>query len=202
MDLQETIRTFIIHYGMISVFVLVLLEYASVPLPSEVVLPFIGIIGALHGISFFKILFVSLIAGLLGSIITYAIGYIFGMRVLTFIGNKFPRTRKAIEASYKWIEKYDKGATFISRLVPVARTFISVIAGVVKMKPLPFIAYSTIGIVIWNSILIGLGFFLGNNTALINTILHRYTVVVGGFAILVIIVLIVKNRKKLIELFK
>ena len=70
------------------------------------------------------------------------------------------------------------------------------------MKPLPFIAYSTIGIVIWNSILIGLGFLLGNNTALIDTILHRYTLVVGGFAILVIIVLVLKNRKKLIELFK
>lgn len=202
MDLQETIKTFIIHYGMISVFVLVLLEYASVPLPSEIVLPFIGIIGALHGISFFKILLISVIAGLVGSIITYAIGYIFGMRVLTFIGNKFPRTRKAIEASYKWIEKYDKGATFISRLVPVARTFISIIAGVVKMKPLPFIGYSTLGIVIWNSILIGLGFFLGNNTALIDTILHRYTLVVGGIAILIIVVLILRNRKKIMQLFK
>ncbi|WP_297633224.1 DedA family protein [uncultured Clostridium sp.] len=202
MDLQETIKTFIMNYGMISVFVLVLLEYASVPLPSEIVLPFIGIIGAMHGISFFEILFVSLIAGLVGSIITYIIGYIFGMKVLNWVGNKIPRTRKAIEAGYKWIEKYDKGATFVSRLVPVARTFISIIAGVVKMKPVPFILFSTVGIVLWNSLLIGLGFILGNNTALIDTILHQYSLAVGGIAIVVIVFIVYRNRKKLIELFR
>ncbi|MGL5415854.1 MAG: DedA family protein [Clostridium sp.] len=202
MDIQEMIKTFIINYGMISVFVLVLLEYASVPLPSEIVLPFIGIIGALHGINFFEILIVSLIAGLLGSIITYAIGYIFGEKCLEFITRKFPRTKKAIDASYNWIEKYDKSATFLSRLVPVARTFISIIAGVVKMKPAPFILFSTIGIVIWNSLLIGLGFFLGNNTALIDTILHQYSLVAGGIVVLAIAFLVYKNRKKLKELFK
>lgn len=202
MNLQEMIQTFIMHYGMISVFVLVFLEYASVPLPSEIVLPFIGIMGATHGINFFEILIVSLIAGIIGSLTNYIIGYIFGLKVLNFIGNKIPKTRKPIEVGYKWIEKYDKGASFLSRMVPVARTCISLIAGVVRMDVIPFLVYSTLGIVLWNSLLIGLGFVLGKNTALIDTILHQYTLVVGGVVVLVLLFIIYRNRKKLMELFK
>ncbi|STB71310.1 DedA family protein [Clostridium baratii] len=58
-------------------------------------------------------------------------------------------------------------AVLISRVIPLARTFISIVAGTVRMKPVPFVLYSSIGITIWNAILITLGFIFGDNTEII-----------------------------------
>ncbi|MFR4764954.1 MAG: DedA family protein [Paraclostridium sordellii] len=86
------------------------------------------------------------------------------------IGKKFPSTKKSIKSSYRWISKYDKVSTMLSRLVPVARTFISIVAGVIKMNLIAFIVYSTIGIGIWNTILIYAGYLLGDKLHLITYI--------------------------------
>lgn len=199
MNIEEVIREFVFNYGMISVFVLVLLEYANFPLPSELVLPLMGIVGALNNISFFEILIVSVVAGVLGSILNYIIGIYFGPKAVDYITLKFPKTKKSADAAYDWLSKYDNIAVLLSRLIPIARTFISIVAGVVKMKPIAFIGYSTIGITIWNAILIALGFIFGNNSSLITLILKRYSLVVAVALIIIVVVLIIKNKEKIKE---
>lgn len=199
MSLEEVIGEFVVNYGMISVFLLVLLEYANFPLPSELVLPLMGIVGVVNGVSFIEILVISVIAGILGSILNYIIGLYFGPRVVDYITLKFPKTKKSADAAYSWINKYDNIAVLLSRLVPLARTFISIVAGVVKMRPIAFIGYSAIGITIWNSILIGLGFVFGNNSEVINLILKRYSLIVGVIIVLIAVVLIIKNKDKIKE---
>lgn len=199
MNIEEIIREFVFNYGMISVFVLVLLEYANFPLPSELVLPLMGIVGALNNISFLEILIVSVVAGVFGSILNYIIGLYFGPKAIDYITSKFPKTKKSTDAAYDWLNKYNNTAVLLSRLVPIARTFISIVAGVVKMKPIAFIGYSTIGIAIWNAILIALGFIFGNNSELINLILKRYSLLVGAIVIIITIILIIKNKEKIKE---
>jgi len=73
---------------------------------------------------------------------------------------------------------------FLSRLFPLTRTYISLAVGAVKMNYSQFILYSLGGITIWNIILISLGYFLGENTDLIQRILKDYSIV--AIAILVI----------------
>ncbi|MEG1004264.1 DedA family protein [Clostridium sp.] len=202
MSLEESIRIFIMNYGVVSVFLLVLLEYANFPLPSEVVLPLMGVVGALNGINFFEILIVSVVAGIIGSILNYFIGLYFGERTILYIEGKFPKTKKSIRASYNWLEKYDNLAVLLSRLIPVARTFISIVAGVVKMKPAPFILYSSIGITIWNALLISLGYIFGDNTEMISALLQKYSIIIVLIIAIVVIIKVVINKDKIKSYFK
>lgn len=196
MTLEQFLEVFIREYGLISMFLLVALEYANFPLPSEVVLPLIGMVGASYDIDFVTILITTTIAGIVGSLLNYWLGAKFGDGLLDYIRKKFPKTKKSLSASYNFIKKYNKSAIMLSRFVPVARTAISLVAGTVKMNVWYFILYSSIGILFWNLVLIGGGYFIGNKVlasgGIINTIVMATTVLV----VVIVIILFIKNIKK------
>lgn len=194
MELSVFVENFIRDYGLISIFVIVALEYANAPLPSEIVLPFAGILSLKFGMNLASVIFISILGGILGSIINYYLGYKLGNPLIDFLKRKYPKTKKSIKASYKWITKYDKISVMISRLVPLARTFISIVAGVIKMNIVVFLLYSTIGIGIWNTILIGMGYILGNNMILIENILSKYSILIGVIVAIIFVYLIKKNK--------
>ncbi|CEN21366.1 DedA family protein [Paraclostridium sordellii] len=197
MDLKLLIEQFMINYGLISIFLVVALEYANFPLPSELVLPLVGIFAFEYDMNLIQVLFASISGGVIGSIINYYLGFKFGKPFIDMIGKKFPSTKKSIKSSYRWISKYDKVSTMLSRLVPVARTFISIVAGVIKMNLVAFIVYSTIGIGIWNTILIYAGYLLGDKLHLITYILKQYSLIVIVIGILAFITYILINRFKI-----
>ena len=186
-----------IKMGYIGIFFFMLIEYASIPIPSELILPFFGISAAEGGTSLIGIIVVSTLAALLGSIICYYIGYYGGVALINWVKKKFPSTSTYFDKLTVWFSKYGKQSILIARVLPVIRTYVSLIAGAEKIKFIPFTIYSTIGILIWNLILILLGYFIGNNLTLINEILGRYTkativlVVIG-----IIIYLFMKLKKK------
>jgi membrane protein DedA with SNARE-associated domain len=184
MDIN-TVQEFIHQYGLISVFVLVMLEYANIPLPSEIVLSFVGIMAASGNIDFSSAVIVSILGGIIGSLINYFIGLYFGKPVVKYIVKKFPRTKKSVTSSMDLLKKYDKLAVLFARTIPLARTFISIPAGILKMNIFVFIIYSTIGISIWNFILIYLGYILGDNIHTVFYIMETYSIiVVATFVIL------------------
>ncbi len=191
MEISLLIEEFIKNYGIVSIFIIVALEYANAPLPSELVLPLVGILALKFDMSLSLVIIASILGGLFGSIINYYLGYKFGQPLLALIKNKYPKTKKSIKASYRWLAKYEKISVMLSRLVPLARTFISIVAGVTKMNVVEFSIYSGIGIAVWNTILIFIGYILGNNMGLISTILKNYsnvlivTIVVGSIGYLI-----------------
>lgn len=186
MELSTIIEHFIMEYGLISIFIIVTLEYANAPLPSEIVLPFAGVLSLKFGMNLASVIFISILGGILGSVINYYLGYKFGNPLIDFLKRKYPKTKKSIKSSYKWITKYDKVSVMISRLVPLARTFISIVAGVTKMNIVAFMLYSTIGIGIWNTILISMGYIVGNNMVLIGDILSKYSIFIGVLIVLIL----------------
>ncbi|MCH1961151.1 DedA family protein [Romboutsia hominis] len=186
MELKLLIEEFIINYGLISIFIIVALEYANAPLPSEIVLPFVGILAFKFDMNIFLVILVSIIGGVFGSVLNYYLGYKLGQPLLSFIKNKYPKTKKSIKASYRWLAKYEKISVMLSRLVPLARTFISIVAGVTRMNVWQFTLYSAIGISVWNIVLILVGYFIGDNMDLIVNIMNKYSLVVGIIGILVI----------------
>ncbi|MGL4453283.1 MAG: DedA family protein [Sarcina sp.] len=192
-----TLSHIAIKMGYIGIFFFMLIEYASIPIPSELILPFFGMSAAEGGISLIGITVVSTIAALLGSIICYYIGYYGGAALINWVKEKVPSTAPHFDKLAIWFSKYGKQSILVARVLPVIRTYVSLIAGAEKIKIIPFTIYSTVGILIWNLILIFLGYFIGNNISLINEILSKYTTAIIIIVVIAVIVyLFMKFRKK------
>lgn len=197
MDFNILAENLIEQYGLISIFLVVMLEYANFPLPSEIVLPFIGIMISRGNINFALALMVSVFGGIVGSITNYLIGLYFGKPLLKYMMKKYPKTQPSIRSSMWWMNKYGKISVMIARVVPVARTVISIPAGINKMNISIFILYSTIGISVWNIILISLGYVFGDNLSLIAYMVKNYSLIVGTLLVIVVLIFYRKKRKKI-----
>lgn len=160
---MELLTSLIKKYGLFGLCLMILLEYACFPISSEIVLPFCGAFAKSYEISFFYLIPGSVLAGLLGTSLCYAVGRIGGPRVLTFLKTRFPKTAKGITASEKKMEQYGAFAVCFGRLIPLCRTYIAFIAGSVKQPFRQYLAYSFFGITVWNCILISLGYLLKSN---------------------------------------
>ncbi len=195
MELREAIEQFMINYGLISIFIIVALEYANAPLPSEIVLPLAGIFAHEYNMGFINVVIVSIVGGIVGALINYYIGLWLGNSAIELISSKYPKTKKSIRASYEWIKKYDKLSVFLTRIVPMARTIISIVAGAIRMNVVTFTIYSVLGISIWNIVLIAIGYIVGDNISLITSILTQYSYIVS---IIIIIGIAIFGFKKYI----
>jgi membrane protein DedA with SNARE-associated domain len=153
----------IYEYGLLAMFIIILIEYACFPISSEIVLPFSGAVASLQHVNYFLILILSVIAGLIGTSICYTLGRFGGGALIERIIHKFPKTEKGIRTSRDKFQHYGNAAVCFGRLIPLCRTYIAFIAGVARQNPITFLTYSCIGIFIWNAVLIGLGFFLREN---------------------------------------
>ncbi len=171
---METILSLFDRYGIFAMIVIIFLEYACFPISSELVLPFSGAVARAEGISFFLLLPLSVLAGLLGTGLCYLAGRIGGDAVLTKLTRRFPKTKKAIEASRKKFEKYGAGAVCIGRVIPLCRTYIAFVAGAVGQSPSVYFPYSFLGITLWNSALLSLGYFLQDNWGAVSGYYARY----------------------------
>lgn len=177
MELKLLIENFILDFGIIGSFLLVFLEYANLPLPSEIVLPVIGIMASEYEFNLLLLITITTIGGLAGSLTNYFLGYKYGKPLLEKIMIKMPSLKKSIYASQKYMDKYNKSSLLLSRMVPIARTAISIIAGVGRVDMKTFIGYSVVGISIWNTILIYLGFAFNDNLELVMSILSKYSAI-------------------------
>lgn len=161
LGIQE-IMQYISQYGMMFLFFIIFLEYLNFPgLGAAIIMPAAGVVASKSGTNFFVALGVSILAGVIASYILYAISYYFGNSILDKIYKKFPKTRKSIEKTYSYVEKYGNKGVLVTRLVPVGRTLIPFVAGTFRMNIVNFTIYSTIGIAIWNAIFIYAGYAFG-----------------------------------------
>lgn len=164
--------------GYLGVFLVIGLEYACFPIPSEIVLPFVGMSIPQTSLSFLPCFLISLLAGLSGSLVCYYIGLLGGISLLNRISQKSSGLQKALTLFNAWFDHYGRTAVLFSRVIPLTRTYISLFAGVNQMPLLDFLLYSATGIALWNLVLMSLGFYLGHNWALIEGILNTYSNVV------------------------
>ncbi|MCL4329229.1 MAG: DedA family protein [Candidatus Thermoplasmatota archaeon] len=155
--------------GYLGVFFLMLLEGALLPIPSEIVMLFGGYevfqgnLGPLLGIpAFVLLLLAGTVGNLVGALIAYHIGYFGGKPFVKKVGRYLLLDESAIDKTTAWFTKYGKISVFLTRLVPVFRTFISIPAGIAKMNRIQFSLYTFIGSLIWDSVLIYMGYSLGS----------------------------------------
>ncbi len=196
MDFNTLVKHFIEQYGLISLFLIVMFEYANFPLPSEIVLPFLGIMIAEGNINFVLALIISILGGIVGSITNYFLGFYFGKPLLKYLIKKYPKFKKSVNSSMSYIDKYGKLSVMVARVVPLARTVISIPAGIIKMNLLSFTVYSSIGIGIWNTVLIYLGYVLGDNLHMIGYLIKNYSLMLVLLLVIGIIWYFIKRKTK------
>lgn len=159
----EIILDYFSQYGLIFLFVIVFLEYLNLPgLPAGIIMPAAGVLIANGESNFFIAIIISVIAGVLGSVSLYIIGRVGGAKLLDKYLKKFPKQKHYVDKIAKMVEEKGNFGVFISKLIPVARTLVSIPAGVFKLNFVSFVAYSALGIFFWNTAFISAGYFLGD----------------------------------------
>lgn len=193
---MEWMIDFIMQYGLIAMFLFIALEYACLPLPSEVVLPLSGAMAVSSGRPLVLVIIISVIAGLLGSMVCYSIGYGGGNAVLDKMMQRYPSTRKGINSTRRFYGQYATMSVGIGRVIPLFRTYISFMAGITKQKLSSFLLASTVGILIWNSILITLGYWLADRWTDVMGYYDQGKWFIFGGAIVVISFIVLKKLRQ------
>jgi membrane protein DedA with SNARE-associated domain len=183
-------------YG--GVFGLMILEASSIPIPSEIILPFAGYLVHLGHMDFTITLVVATAAAIAGSLIDYYIG-LKGVQILTkyrILGHAvFSENQLKIAANY--FTRYGSTMVFVGRLIPVVRTLISFPAGAVKMNLTKFIAYTLAGCVLWNGLLLFVGYYLGSKWQAVAGFSHYIVIAIAAIAVVLFVLFLVRRRKKL-----
>ena len=179
-----------------GIFVLMMLEGMLLPIPSEVVMVFGGYLlyeNELPPYSFAPAFAILLIVGtvgnLVGALLAYLIGDKGGAEFVKLYGKKIGISEKTIDRVNIWFNKYGEVSVFVTRLVPIFRTFISIPAGLGRMKISKFISFTVIGMVIWDTILIYLGYTLGTRWNSILGISNNLTYAALAAAAIVLVVI-------------
>jgi membrane protein DedA with SNARE-associated domain len=175
-------------WGYAGIFAFMLLESSSLPIPSEVVLPFAGYLVSLGQLNFWGTVAVATIAGITGSLIDYYIGYkgwnfINERRIL----GRVLFSKSQFDVAVGWFHRHGTITVFLSRLVPGFRTIVSFPAGAVRMPLAKFVAYTTTGCLIWNGLLVYFGYFLGSQWTQVAGVSH-YLIIVSVVALMAILV--------------
>jgi len=159
------------HYGHAAVFILMVLESACIPIPSEAVVPYAGYLASIGAMSFWTIVIEATIANVIGGSIAYAVGVKGGRPLILKYGQFILLNQHHLEKAERWFAKRGEVTVAIGRLLPVIRTFISLPAGIARMPFGKFLLYSAIGSLPWNFALAYAGYQLGRH---FDTISHYY----------------------------
>jgi membrane protein DedA with SNARE-associated domain len=149
--------------GLVGVFVLMTLESACIPIPSEATMLFAGFNVANGEYSLLAATLVGSSANLVGSWIAYGVGYYGRMELVERHGHKVHISPKHLVQADRWFEKYGDAAVFFTRMLPIVRTFISLPAGVARMPFWRFSILTFLGCVPWVFALTYIGKQAGDN---------------------------------------
>lgn len=195
---------FIEQFGYLAILLLITIENIFPPSPSEAVLTLAGFLVTQTKLTTIGVIIASTLGSLIGAIILFAISRcltltrlenLLATKIFKILGFKREDAQKAID----WFDKHGTGSIFYGRCIPVVRSLISIPAGIAHVSWSKFLILTTLGSLLWNSILILLGLYTGKNWQLIVKIFDDFTIVI---LILIIIALIYfgykwyKNRIK------
>ena len=181
-------------YGLFAVFVLMLLESMGILIPSEAISPFAGFLVSEGRMTLFGATAAGVLGNLVGSWVAYFIG-LWGGRELWFRYGRYVGVRgHHLTVAEKWFDRYGEFTVFISRCLPVVRTFISFPAGTARMNFAKFTIYTFLGCVPWVFALTYFGFVLGENWDRIGSYLRYLDYVVALAFIVGAIYLFVRWR--------
>ena len=154
------------RFGVLGVFLLMVPESACIPVPSEATLLFSGF--AVHeGWMSFPLAVLAATAGnLLGSLLAYSLG-------ASGLVQRVPLARTVLSSWERLLARHGTRAVFTARLMPLARTFVSLAAGARRVRLVPFVTLTTAGCALWATAFVAIGLLAGAAWAAVGTELQR-----------------------------
>jgi membrane protein DedA with SNARE-associated domain len=150
--------------GYLGIFLVMLAESLFPPIPSELIIPFAGFAAANGDLNVFGVIFTATFGAVVGMLPWYFAGRIFGLTRVRWLADKFGRlmafNADEIDIAVTWFRRYGPIIVLFGRLIPLIRTLISIPAGLARMPLAVFLTASTLGALIWNSILTFAGYIL------------------------------------------
>jgi membrane protein DedA with SNARE-associated domain len=190
----EVATNFIDAAGLTGIFVLMLLESACVPVPSEAIMLFAGFNVSEGNMTLFGIVAAGVIGNVVGSWVAWAAGYF--ARVDLLERNRLIHiNRKHLDMADRWFERYGDATVFFTRMLPIVRTFISLPAGVARMPFWRFTLLTTAGCIPWVLMLGFLGREVGDRWEEWRDYLHYFDYVVLAAILAGAVYLIVRRRR-------
>ena len=165
--------------GYMGIIVSMAVESACIPLPSEIIMPFSGYLVYTGRFGLFEVGLAGAFGCVVGSIAAYYIGYYGGRPFMERYGKYVFVTAKELDHADRWFSKYGEAAIFISRLLPVIRTFISLPAGIARMNFTKFVIYTFLGSFPWCFALAWAGKKLGEHWDTLGKYFHQFDIVIG-----------------------
>lgn len=189
MNLTEWIISIMEQLGYWGIALLMFLDNVFPPIPSEIIMPSAGYAasqGQLHIVGV-------IVAGCLGSLIAAAVLYWVGYKfnhatIFSFVdryGKYLFLKSTDVQKSLQWFEQHGHRIVFAGRMIPAVRSLISIPAGMSRMPFWKFMLYSSLGTIIWTTFLAYVGFYFGENQALMHQIFSQV-----GYIILIIVVIV------------
>lgn len=201
----ETLTIFITNLvsdlGYFGIFLAMTIESASIPLPSEIIMPFAGYLVTEGRFDFWPVVFVGALGNLVGSWIMYWLGY-WGQGVLVHklirnYGKFVLVTEEEFERAERWFKRYGDLIIFVSRVLPVIRTFISVPAGIAKVNFVRFTILTFAGSFLWSALLTYIGVILGKNWDNIEPFFRKFDFIILFIAIILASIFLYHKYKEL-----
>jgi membrane protein DedA with SNARE-associated domain len=196
-ELIATYATYLIEKtGYASVFILMVMESMVFPVPSEAVMPFAGFLIVQGTFTFWQVILVSTLGSIVGSLISYYIGFYGGMPFVKRFGKYALLDVEELEATERFFKKRGELTIFICRLIPVVRHLISIPAGTGKMNIWKFSLFTILGAAIWNAFLTYVGYVLKNNWERVMKYSHIIDIVVVLFLVLMVGFYVYRHLRK------
>ena len=182
--------------GLPGIFLLMMLESACIPIPSEATMLFAGFNVHNGEYSLFAVTAVGVAANVVGSWVAYAVGYYGRLEVLERHGPKLHIKPSHLELAERWFDRWGAPAVFFSRMLPIVRTFISLPAGVARMPFWRFTTLTLLGCIPWVFMLAFVGKQAADRWTSWRNSLHYVDYAVAALIVIGIVYLVVRRRRR------
>lgn len=190
--LETWITSIMADFGYIGIFLLIMVENLFPPIPSEIILTFGGFMTTVSSLNVVMVIIVATLGSVVGAILLYKVASYFGKERLSKIVLKHGRILRLkesdIERAENFFLKYGSWAVFLCRMIPLIRSLISIPAGMTKMKMSRFLVLTTAGSLLWNTVLIGLGAFLGESWNEIVVFMDSFSTIIYSIIAVIVVV--------------
>ena len=180
----EVLASFVIYVistmGLPGIVLLMAIESACIPLPSEVIMPFSGYLVFLGEYSLWSVGLAGAFGCVVGSVPAYYLGMYGGRPLIEKYGKYILVSRHDLDMADRWFARHGEATVFFARLLPVIRTFIAFPAGVSQMNMKRFIAYTFAGSLPWCLGLAYIGMVMGEQWPTLRHYFHKFDLVIGA----------------------
>lgn len=196
MNISNSLLNLFTTLGYAGIAVAMAIESCCIPLPSELIMPLAGFLAFQGKFSFWLTGVAGAIGCVVGSVVAYWIGALGGRPLLLRYGRYVLISRHDADVADRFFARFGDATIFVTRLMPIVRTFISLPAGIARMNFGKFVIYTFLGSLPWCLVLAYVGYSLGARWKDVGSTLHKYDYVVGAAIVLLVALFLYRHLRR------